>query len=280
MIKRYFIVGLGMIGSSYAKKLSSLGYLVDGYDIDPLTVKKAIKLGYIKNGSLTALKNADAVILTLYPKANISFVKDNLNSLKTVKYLTDVSGVKEHLVKEIENLIGKDTLYCSHHPMAGSEKSGIDACRPEIFEGANFLIIKGKTTKAESLLFLKDLAFKLKFNKPIIIDSETHDAMISFTSQLPHMIASALVNSDIYVNASKFTGDSYKDLTRIANINEALWIELYSSNKNNLLKDMERFKDNFNKLYEAFEKDDLTLLKSLLIKAKEKRKSYDKDDKS
>lgn len=276
MIKSYFIVGLGMIGSSYAKRLSDLGQVVYGYDIDESTNKLAVELGYIKDYGLHLIKEVDAVILTLYPYTNIKFIKDNIELLKDVKYLTDVSGVKRVITKDIKEML-KDTIYISHHPMAGSEKSGINACNPNIFNDANFLIITNSNTKEEGINFLVDLANKLNFRKPTLIDEITHDKMISFTSQLPHLIASALVNSDIYEDTTNFTGDSYKDLTRIANINESLWLELFNANKDYLINDLKRFSDNLNDVLKALENNNDKELEKLLTTAKEKRKTYDKN---
>ncbi len=273
----YFIVGLGMIGSSYAHKLSLLGHTVYGYDIDEKTNKLAVEKGYIKEANKNKIKEVDAVILTLYPEANILFVKAHQELLKDVKYLTDVSGVKQNVISNIESLYKGH--YCSHHPMAGSEQKGILASNYNIFNNANFLVVRNDNTTEESIVFLKDLANKLSFKTPKIITEKDHDLMISFVSQLPHMIAVGLVNSDIYSNSSEFTGDSFKDLTRIANINEDLWLELFLSNKDNLIKDMKRFNNHFNDLINQLEQSNKEQLKELLIQAKNKRSAYDKKDK-
>ncbi len=271
---RYFIVGLGMIGASYAKKLAKAGYLVYGHDIDEKTNKIALKKGYIKDYGLDFLPNSDVVILTLYPKANVEFVKKNINRFDSVKFVTDVAGIKEKNTDEIAFLLKDKTVYLSHHPMAGSEKSGIMAANENVFKNANFLIIGNK--ESQGIEYLLDLFRNLNFGRVSIIDQSTHDLMISFTSQLPHLIAVGLVNSDIYENTKDFSGDSFKDLTRIANINVELWSELFFSNKDYLLNDMKRFKVELEKLIAALEKNDEKELKKLLTTAKEKRNSYEK----
>lgn len=273
-MKRFFIVGLGMMGSSYAKKLSSLGYQVYGYDQDELTLNKALKLNIIKGASLKEISKADMVILTLYPKDNVRFLKENLNRFNEQQIITDIAGVKMPMLNEIESFLPNSFSYLSHHPMAGSEKSGINGLDETIFKGANFLIISSKHAYQEAETALRNLAKDLEFGAIKVIDRETHDKMIGFTSQLPHMLAVSLVNSDSHEDTKSFSGDSYRDLTRIASINEVLWTELFNENKDFLLKDMEKFQEAFNELYEALKNNDLKTLKANLVRARKKRDLY------
>lgn len=275
MNKVYFILGLGMIGSSYAKKLSSLGYIVYGYDIDQHTNKEALKRGYIKDYGLDYLTVSDNVILTLYPEDNFLFVKDNIKKLNNVSFITDASGVKENLINKIRKLLKNKDIYLSHHPMAGSEKSGINATNEEVFVSANFLIVSEEEPNKRALEELMKLKTDLGFKKASIITPKEHDLLISFTSQLPHVIAVSLVNSDTFSNTKDFAGDSYKDLTRIANINENLWTELFFSNRENLIEQMERFNKEFTNLIELLKEENKEELIKKLKSAKEKRRSYD-----
>ncbi|MDD2574843.1 MAG: prephenate dehydrogenase [Acholeplasmataceae bacterium] len=273
-MKRFFIVGLGMMGSSYAKKLSSLGYQVFGYDQDELTVNKALALNIIKSASLNELSKVDMVILTLYPKDNVLFLKENLDRFNEKQIITDIAGVKLPMLSEIESFLPKSFSYLSHHPMAGSEKSGIDGLNETIFKGANFLIISNKHANQVAEEALRNLAKDLEFGAIKVIDAETHDKMIGLTSQLPHMLAVSLVNSDSHEDTRLFSGDSYRDLTRIASINDVLWIELFNENKEFLLNDMERFQSSFNELYEALKNNDIETLKTKLVNARKKRDLY------
>lgn len=267
----YFIVGLGMMGASYAKGLIERGHRVYGYDHNESVNQKALALGYIDDYGIKYIKDSDVVILTLYPHDNIEFIKNHLH-LFLNQSLTDISGVKVLVVDEIEKIIPKGVNYVSHHPMAGSEKSGIDYANPRIFRDANFLIIDDDQGK--DIFFLAALADDLLFGKTTVITKELHDKMISFTSQLPHLIAVGLVNSDIYKETKDFTGDSYRDLTRIADINEVLWNELFSANKEILEGDLERFIEAMKDLLEALKNSDHESLLELLKKAKEKRRMY------
>ncbi len=263
-----------MIGASYAKKLKQLNYKVYGYDICKKTNEKALSLGYIDGYGLNHIEGSDLVILTLYPQTNIEFVKKNIKYFKNVLMVTDVAGIKTGVSNKLKETLPKDVKYLSHHPMAGSEKSGIDAVDERVFYDANFLIVYDDIIDESSLEVLMQLKKDLNFGKASIIDAKTHDLLISFTSQLPHMIAVALVNSDIYTETKDFAGDSYKDLTRIANINERLWTKLFCGNKENLLKQMELFKGEFDKLYKALKEDNKEGLKEKLKEAKDKRSGY------
>lgn len=275
MKKKYFILGLGMIGSSYAKKLSSLGYTVYGYDLLDSANKEAVKQGFIKSYGLDYLAVSDNVILTLYPEDNYLFIKEHLDQFKDVSFITDVAGVKENLVKKIKEILPNPYRYLSHHPMAGSERSGIAAVDEKVFLEANFLIITDSKPDQETLKELLKLKDDLGFGKATLINPKDHDTLISFTSQLPHLIAVGLVNSDIFLETKDYSGDSYKDLTRIANINERLWSELFFANKDKLLKQMERFNKEFTKLMTLLKTGNKADLKKELTKAKEKRRSYD-----
>ena len=268
---KIFVVGLGMMGSSYAKKLTTLGYEVYGYDTDDSTTTIALEKGFIKSADINHLKNSDYIILCLYPKDNVLFLKHYKSYINKTAFVTDISGVKTNMIDQIKDLI--DNPYMSHHPMAGSEIKGIKGVNPNIFKGANFLIIDDENTKEEldQLLFLKEA---LEFGKATITTKQMHDQMISFTSQLPHALAIALVNSDTYPNTSAFSGDSFRDLTRIASINASLWSELLLDNKNHLLKDLKHFKEELNKVIHAIEENDASVLNDLMKQAKEKRDSY------
>lgn len=267
----FFIVGLGMMGSSYAKKLTLKGFTVYGYDKCYSTNKEALEKGFIKSNKLDDLSKANYIVLSLYPDLNVQFLREHKDLINPFAFITDISGIKTNMIKEIKTLINNP--YMSHHPMAGSEIKGIKGVNPNIFKGANFLIIDDNNSEddVKKLLILKEA---LEFGKVSIVSKEVHDEMISFTSQLPHALAIALVNSDIYKDTKSFTGDSFRDLTRIASINESLWSLLFLTNKENLLKDLNNFKNELNKIIESLNNNDEKALKELMIKSKEKRDSY------
>lgn len=266
------IVGLGMIGSSYAKGLTDTKkHNVFAVDHKMSSINKAKDLGYIVDGSLDPndfISKSDLIILSIYPNGMKEF-------LKTYKFngqiVTDVTGVKCHFINDI---IEDNFEFIGSHPMAGSEKVGIDACNPDVFKGANFLITKKPNNTDKAVNVLKEIATDLHFGKIKVTTPEYHDDVIAFTSQLPHAIACSLVNSDDDPDTPSNTGDSFRNLTRIASINGKLWSELFIANKENLLKHIERFQVEIEKFRVAVENSDKDELLELFRKSKEKKDGY------
>ncbi len=271
------VVGLGIIGASYAKGLKDKGYTIYGVDIKEDTIKYALDNNIIDYGSIEAsdyISKADLIILGLYPFAILEFLKKYNHLFNSNLVITDVCGVKRYFIYEAYEL-AKPAHYITHHPMAGREKVGITFSDPKIFNGANFLIIDYKVNENEIDL-LKNIAHDLSFGKISIISPEKHDKMIGFTSQLTHAIAVSLVNSDTEDDTNRFIGDSYRDLTRIAKINKELWSELFLSNKDYLINEIENFVTELAKLKKCLENDDDNTLKEIFEKAKDKREKMEK----
>lgn len=273
---KILIVGLGVIGGSYAMALKEAGYEeVYGIDNNLDTLKKAEKLNIIKKGYLNPkeiLKEIDLIIISLYPRLVKNFVLENKEYLKDGAIITDATGIKEHFIDDILNILPKGVDFIFGHPMAGREKKGIDFASKEVFKGANYLITVTSYNKEENIKLIEDLALNLGFKKVKRISPDYHDNMISFTSQLPHAIAVALINSDEEGrDTGSFIGDSYRDLTRIANINEDLWSELFLGNKENLLKSIESFLVEINNIKKCLLDEDQAKLKQLFIKSTKRR---------
>lgn len=275
------IVGLGVIGGSYAMALKKCGYNnVYGIDCDQETIKKAINLSIINNGCTQGkefLSKADLVIVALYPTQIYSFIMQNKECFKEGCIITDVAGIKEHFIDDIQNILptGVDFIFC--HPMAGREKKGIDYASDKVFIGANFIITPTKTNKEKDLTMIENLAKEMGFKNIKRITPAQHDEIIGFTSQLPHALAVALVNSDIESrDTGSFIGDSYRDLTRIANINEKLWAELFLGNKDNLLESINGFEKCLDEIKDAIKADDADKLKEIFIEATARRSKLDK----
>jgi prephenate dehydrogenase len=273
---KIFIVGLGLIGASYAQGLKKAGHEIYATNRTESVVKKAIKEKIVEaDNDLSYLSKVDLIILGLYPKHNIEFLSKHRHLLKKGQMITDVSGTKAWMTKEIEALIPDGISYTSHHPMAGKESSGYTSKDYKIFKGANFIIIKGEKSGIDDEKILKNIASDLKFGKITITDAKTHDELIAFTSQLTHVIAVSLVQSDHLKETPQATGDSYRDLTRIAKINEVMWTELFLENKEALLKKINDFEKELDKLKNHIEKNDKDSILEYLKDAKEKRKVFD-----
>ena len=276
---KVLIVGLGLIGGAYAYRLKNKGYTVYATDLNLESIEYAKEHSYIDAGSTNALDfiNAvDMIILSIYPQAILEFLKKNAKYFKENQIITDVCGVKSSFVLEATEL-SKPAIYCSHHPMAGREKSGVKYSKECKFEGANFLITPTRETSYKTVEILRKLGTDLGFKRITAMDIYEHDKMIGFTSQLAHAIAVSLVNSDNNPdNTKKYIGDSYRDLTRIAMINDTLWSELFLENKENLVKHINCFQKNLDELKYALMNDDKETLESLFKSSTIIRKEMEK----
>ncbi|MBE6137312.1 MAG: prephenate dehydrogenase [Erysipelotrichaceae bacterium] len=275
---KVLVVGLGLIGGAYAYRLSNKGHEVYGCDTNINSINYARDNNYIVDGSVDAMDFipiVDIIVLSIYPQAILSFLKDNNKYFKPSQIITDVCGVKSSFIKEAERL-AYPAVYCSHHPMAGREKIGIEYSKECIFEGANFLITPSDSTPANAVDVIKGLGVDLGFFRISLMDYERHDEMIGFTSQLTHAIAVSLVNSDHDSDTKNFIGDSYRDLTRIAMINENLWSELFLENKDYLVKHINSFELELSRLKDALISNDKGALKELFISSTKIRKEMEK----
>lgn len=271
------IVGLGIIGASYAKGLKEKGHYIYGVDKSEDTISYGIENNIISEGSIDAkdfIEKSDLIILGLYPYDLLDFLKKYNNLFKEGQIITDVSGVKRHFLKEAYNL-AKPATYISHHPMAGREKQGIKYSDNKIFNSANFLIINYQNSEKE-IEVLKGISKDLNFGKISIISMEKHDKMVGYTSQLAHAIACALVNSDTEDDTYDFIGDSYRDLTRIAKINKDLWSELFLSNKDYLIDEINNFENELDKIKTSLITCDKEALKEIFEESKIRREKMEK----
>lgn len=270
------VVGLGVIGGSFTMALKEAGYDdVYGIDINEESLEKAKKQGLIKEGFINGheiIQSADFIIISLYPRLVKKFIIDNKENFKDGAVITDATGIKKMFIDDIVSILPENIDFVFGHPMAGREKKGIDFASSTVFKGANYILTPVARNKEENLKMIEDLAYKIGFKRVRRITPEYHDEMIGYTSQLPHSLAVALVNSDIEGRETgSFIGDSYRDLTRIANINEDLWSELFLGNKENLLTSIESFEIELDKIKYAIKNDDKETLKELFIKSTKRR---------
>ncbi|MCY6959237.1 prephenate dehydrogenase [Clostridium brassicae] len=271
------IVGIGLIGGSYAMSLKELSLgKIYGIDIDEKALEDAETMGIIDKGYVSPeipLKDSDLVIICLYPKSVKKFVMDNIDNFKTGAIITDVTGVKTKILDEINYGLREDLDFIFGHPMAGREEKGLKFSSKEVFKGANYIITPTNRNKCENIKLIEDIIKKIGFKNIMTVTPEEHDKIISFTSQLPHVIAVSLVNSNnLDFDIGLFTGDSYRELTRIAQINSELWTELFIENKINLIKDIEIFEENIKKFKEAIIKEDREMLIKSMDNARKRRK--------
>ncbi len=277
-MKKFVIVGLGLMGGSLAYSLSNLGYSVYGYDLNEESIKFAYKEGIIKNdiSNEEILKNGDYIILCIYPSGVVSFIKNNLHNFKNDVLLSDITGVKSGIVNEVQELLGHGQEFISLHPMCGKEKVGVTNYVKDLFAGANLIIVptEKNTSRGEDFAFSLGCELKFKFIEKLQI--EEHDKMISFLSQLPHAIAVSLMNVKESNHLVAYTGDSFRDLTRIAKINPELWSELFFLNKEYLTKDIDDFISVMEDIKEKINTEDKEGLVKLFKISKERRENFDK----
>lgn len=271
---KIFIVGLGLMGASYALGLSQKGYEIYGYDSDLNINEKALKDGLIKSFDKNHISTSDVILLALYPTKNIEFIRENIQYFNN-QLITDIAGTKVLMMNEIIKILPKDTRYVSHHPMAGKEKSGYDFRDPKMFKGANFLIVPSDQSTIDDVETIKQIAIDLEFGNISIYTPLEHDQFIGYTSQLTHMIAVALMLANKDPNLAYTTGDSFKDLTRIAKINEHMWTELFFQNKEILVNEIDLFIEKLNQLKSMLDSNQYDELKEELKKSKEKRLVFD-----
>ena len=275
---KFLIVGLGLMGGSVAKALSLKGYKVYGYDINLDAINFAYEYKIILNKEVNEdlIKSSDVIILGLYPAIIVSWIKEHKHLLKENVIITDLTGIKGNIVTPIQNELSSSQEFISLHPMCGKETSGVQFANIEMFKQANLIITPTEVNTNKGVEFARDFGKELEFNNIEILTVNEHDKMISFLSQLPHVIAVALMNSHESDSLVRYTGDSFRDLTRIAKINPYLWSELFIMNKENLIQDINEFIKVMEDLKTSINNEDIPTLHSLFKESKRRRENFDK----
>ena len=239
------IVGLGLMGGSYARGLKRLGFHVTAIDRDPETVAWALEHGIIDRGydhvDGDAVREADAAIFALYPEVFLQWIRDWQHLFKRGLKITDVTGVKACVVYDVQAALREDVEFIAAHPMAGREVSGVQNSDDRIFRDANYIVVPTGKNTPEAVDWCKSLGRILGFRRISELTPEQHDEMIGFVSQLTHCIAVSLMTCSDNTHLADYTGDSFRDLTRIARINDAMWSELFLMNREPLLRQMDIF---------------------------------------
>lgn len=274
--KTLTIVGLGLIGGCYAKTLREEFDTIYGIDLDDLALAYAKRENVINEGYKKAkipISKSDIVVICLYPDLLLKFIEENKENFRPGTIITDAIGIKGDTIEKVLDMLPKGVDFVGAHPMAGREVQGVWNSDKKIFRGANFIITPHPKNNEESLNIVEEMALKMGFKSVTRVTPKEHDEIIAFTSQLTHAIAVSLVNSDEKnFDTNVFIGDSYRDLTRIAMINEDLWDNLFMGNKKNLIKKIEKFEKSLNILKDALKKGDSKTLKNEFIRSTKRRK--------
>ena len=271
------IVGLGLLGGSYAQGLSEAGCQVTGIDIDPQAIQYAKEQGWITEGGTDPelVSGSGIVISALYPKTFIEWVGKYQHLFSSGTILTDVTGVKRNVIREINAILRPDVEYIAAHPMAGRESQGIHFADCTRFHQANYIIVPTAANTERAIQTARDIAEALQFRYIGILTPEEHDNMIGFVSQLSHVIAVSLMNVTDCTDLVKYTGDSFRDLTRIASINENLWPELFLQNQDYLLAEIDAFVKEMQDFRNLLEAADVEGMKQKMITSTIRRKAFD-----
>ena len=278
---KILIVGLGVIGGGYAEALTKAGYKhVRCITKNPEDIEYAASRGMIEFGTSTVdeqlVKESELIVFSLYPHIFKEWVKEYRELFSPDTVVTDVTGVKSGIVEDIQSLMPDGVEFISAHPMAGREKSGVAFSDANVFRGANYIVVPTEKNTAHAIEICKELGKELGFSKISELSVTEHDEMIAFLSQLTHCIAVVLMNSNEKSGLEAYTGDSFRDLTRIAKINEVMWSELFTLNKDALLSEMDSFIKKFTDFRTMLNDENLEAMKSEMIKATKRRELFDK----
>jgi len=278
--KRILIVGLGLLGGSYAKALRRFGFHISAITKEQGSIDYALKEQIIDEGSTELderiIGKADLVIFALYPHVFVEWIEKNQSLLKSGALITDVTGVKGSVVYRIQDMLRPDVEFIAAHPMAGREVSGVENSTEKMFVGANYIVTPTQKNTPEAIQTCMELGRLLGFSNVTTLSPEEHDEMIGFLSQLTHCIAITLMTCNDKEHMEKYTGDSFRDLTRIARINDLMWSELFVANKDVLLDQMDMFMKEFSKLRTMIETKDIDGMRAMMRHSTARRALFDK----
>ena len=277
---KILIIGLGMIGGSYAMALKKKGYAVSAITRSPSTIDWALEHGIIDKGTCKVdpefVGEADLVVSGLYPHTFIEWIRDNQHLFKKGAVITDVTGVKGSITSTIQGMLRDDLEFIAAHPMAGRERSGVKYSDDGVFKNANYIVVPTEKNTEKAVEICRALGETLGFANISVLSPDRHDEMIAFLSQLTHCIAVALMCSNDDPAIKNYTGDSFRDLTRIARINDEMWSELFLANREKLLEQMDSFMGSFTKLRKTLEDGDREEMREMMRLSTARRAEFDK----
>lgn len=274
------IVGLGVIGGSYARALSRGGYHVRCITKEQKDIDYALSRGMIEAGETTVTQEtvawADLVVFALYPHIFVDWIREHQHLFRAGTLITDVTGVKSRIVEEVQAMLRPDVEFIAAHPMAGRESSGVEYSDDRVFIGANYIITPTARNTPEAVELCRRLGEVLGFARISELSPEEHDRMIAFLSQLTHCIAVTLMTANDSPMMEQYTGDSFRDLTRIAKINDVMWSELFLLNREALLSEMDAFAAEFDRFRTLLREGDSEGMRETMRRATARRMLFDK----
>ena len=277
---KILIVGLGLIGGSYARALTKRGYAVRAITLEQSSVDFAKNAGIVADAAAEIrtdwIRDADHIVFALYPHIFVEWIEEHGHLLTPGTVVTDVTGIKCAIIDRIQSMIPDGVEFIAAHPMAGREVYGVENSDDGIFRGANYIVTPTERNTPDAIALCRSLGETLGFARVSELTPEKHDEMIAFLSQLTHCIAVALMTSNTEPHLVDYTGDSFRDLTRIARINEDMWSELFLLNKDELLAQMDLFASEFNELRNLLAEGDAEGMKEKMRLSTTRRAWFDK----
>ncbi|MCQ2582972.1 MAG: prephenate dehydrogenase [Treponema sp.] len=277
---KILIVGLGLMGGSYADALSSQGYTVGAIDTNAESIKYALEHKIIASGKSENdgeyISGFDLIIFAVYPHVILNWIEENQKYIKKGTLLTDVTGVKSCFIYDLQKILSDDLEFIGAHPMAGRESSGVQNATKDIFKNANYIITPTEKNSQQAIETCRQLGSVIGSKTISELTPEAHDEMIGFLSQLTHCIAVSLMTCRDSESFTKYTGDSFRDLTRIAKINDEMWSELFLLNQKELLTQMDHFGKQFKKLYKLIKRRNKEEIRKIMKESTSRRIKFDK----
>ena len=278
--RKILIVGLGHIGGSYARALKRLGFHIWAVDKDPDTIAYALEHKIIDRGQTepdeALLKASDVLIIALYPTTLLSWMETWAHCLQPGTMITDVTGVKRCVALPVQAMLPAGVEFVPSHPMAGTEHAGVAHSDDKIFRGANYIVTPTEHNTPQGIEWCRGLGRILGCEHIAVMTPEEHDEMIGFVSQLAHCIAVSLMTCSDNEHLAEYTGDSFRDLTRIARINDEMWSELFLLNRDRLLEQMDRFAGEFLNLRQLLSDGDREGMREKMRLATRRRERFNR----
>lgn len=282
-VKNVLIIGLGLLGGSYAKALTQKGFDVRAITLSQDDIDYAVSQGFISGGSTSVdeklIADAQLIVFSLYPHTFLEWVEQYGNLIKSGTVVTDVTGVKGCIVEKVQDMLPSGVEFIAAHPMAGREVCGVRNADDSIFHSANYIVVPTNRNTPDGIRLCCDLGRTLGFADISSLNVKQHDEMIAFLSQLAHVIAVSLMCANGDPNLVRYTGNSFRDLTRIANINDEMWSELFLANREALLKEMDSYRDAFNRLYDTVKNNDRETMREMMRLSSARRKTFNEGEK-
>lgn len=271
-------MGLGLIGGSFCKTITArTAHTCYGVDTDGAVLAEALSCGAI-TAATADLSAADMTIVCLYPGDTIAFLLANATAFKKGSVIIDACGIKSAVVAAVTASLEKNGItFIGAHPMAGRALFGFAYSTETLFEGASLIITPTELTPAEKLAEVVTFGEVLGF-KPMITTAANHDRIIAYTSQLAHIVSSSYIKSPTLAQSEGFSAGSFKDLTRVAKLNEDMWTDLFLLNRTALIQEIEEIISHLDEYHDALLQGDDAQLRELLKRGRILKEISDERD--